>query len=55
MPPQSDERSCGRETDHNGSRWWKKVGGGKVAVAVAVVGVGGRLRRWGCWGGVPQG
>lgn len=24
MPSQSDERSCGRETDHNGSRWWKR-------------------------------
>lgn len=23
MPSQSDERSCGRETDHNGGRWWK--------------------------------
>lgn len=27
MPPQSDERSCGRETDHNGSRWRRKVDG----------------------------
>lgn len=27
MPPQSDERSCGRETDHNGSRWRGKVDG----------------------------
>lgn len=27
MPPQSDERSCGRETDHNGSRWQRKVDG----------------------------
>lgn len=25
MPSQSDEKSCGRETDHNGSRWWKVV------------------------------
>lgn len=23
MPSQSDERSCGRATDHNGGRWWK--------------------------------
>lgn len=34
MPSQSDERSCGRETDHNGSRWWR------------VGGVEGQVERW---------
>lgn len=32
IPSQSDERSCGRETGHNGSRWlesWWCVGGGE--------------------------
>lgn len=36
MPPQSDERSCGRETDHNGSRWRREVDG------VGVTGAEGR-------------
>lgn len=37
MPSQSDERSCGRETDHNGSRWWKVAG---------LVVFGGQGKRW---------
>lgn len=37
MPSQSDERSCGRETDHNGSRWWK---------VAELGGYGGQGERW---------
>lgn len=47
MPSQSDERSCGRETDHNGGRWWKswwhsggwEAGEGEVGVHSRVKGV----------------